>query len=252
MTDITKNLVQKMTPTMRKASSTAQKDLRTQALVLRRTNYGETDRIISLLTPSGKIDVLAKGARKEKSRLAGGIEMFCLSEVVVHQHRPGQGRDAGLATLTAAKMVKFYQNILTDLSRLELASSTLKGVAKLADQISDAGPFELLRQVFEALHEGMNATLVETFYLFNLAKISGEEMNLYFDTRGEKLRADGVYTWNTYESALEPMENGQIGVNEIKLMRLIVSAPPATVSKIQQLSESLPVLLNIARSINQL
>lgn len=51
-------------------------DLRTQAIILRRTNYGESDRILGLITPHGKLSVLARGARKEKSRLAGGIELF--------------------------------------------------------------------------------------------------------------------------------------------------------------------------------
>lgn len=53
-----------------------QNDLHTRAIVLRRTNYGETDRILNLLTPEGKKSVLAKGVRREKSKLAGGIELF--------------------------------------------------------------------------------------------------------------------------------------------------------------------------------
>lgn len=45
-----------------------QNDLHTRAIVLRRTNYGETDRILNLLTPEGKKSVLAKGVRREKIR----------------------------------------------------------------------------------------------------------------------------------------------------------------------------------------
>lgn len=66
-------------------------DLRTRAIVLRRTNYGESDRILNLLTPEGKVAVLAKGVRKEKSRLAGGIELFSISDVVIHQGRSNLG-----------------------------------------------------------------------------------------------------------------------------------------------------------------
>ncbi|MDR1589563.1 MAG: recombination protein O N-terminal domain-containing protein, partial [Oscillospiraceae bacterium] len=40
---------------------------------------------------------IAKGVRKEKSRLAGGIEPFCLSEIVV---RAGRGE---LGVLTGAR-----------------------------------------------------------------------------------------------------------------------------------------------------
>jgi len=56
---------------------------RTSAIVLRRTNYGEADRILQLLTPDGKRGVMAKGVRREKSRLAGGIELFAICEVVI-------------------------------------------------------------------------------------------------------------------------------------------------------------------------
>ena len=60
------------------------KDLRTKAIVLRRTDYGEADRILQLLTPSGKRSVIARGVRKEKSKLAGGIELFSVSDVLIH------------------------------------------------------------------------------------------------------------------------------------------------------------------------
>ena len=49
---------------------------RLRAIVLRRTNYGEADRILQLLTPKGKRSVMAKGVRRERSKLAGGIELL--------------------------------------------------------------------------------------------------------------------------------------------------------------------------------
>ena len=63
------------------------RDVRTHALVLRRTNYGESDRILNLITPLGKFSVVAKSVRKEKSRLAGAVELFTLSDVVIHEGR---------------------------------------------------------------------------------------------------------------------------------------------------------------------
>ena len=76
------------------------RDLRTEAIVLRRTDYGEADRILQLLTPEGKKSVVAKGVRREKSKLAGGIELFSVSEVVIHE---GKGE---LGILTGAKLVE--------------------------------------------------------------------------------------------------------------------------------------------------
>ena len=56
------------------------KTSRSRAIVLRRTNFGEADRIVDLLTPSGRVSVMARGVRREKSKLAGGIELFALCD----------------------------------------------------------------------------------------------------------------------------------------------------------------------------
>ena len=89
------------------------KTVRTQAIVLRRTNYGEADRIVQLLTPEGRRSVMAKGVRREKSKLAGGIELFAVSDVVV-----GEGK-GDLGVLTSAKLEHFYRHILKDYDRLQ-------------------------------------------------------------------------------------------------------------------------------------
>ena len=49
----------------------------TKAIVLSRVDYGDSDRIITILTPEyGKLSLMAKGVRKINSKLAGGIELF--------------------------------------------------------------------------------------------------------------------------------------------------------------------------------
>ena len=53
---------------------------RLKAIVLKRTDYAEADRIIQLLTPQGRRTVIAKGVRRQRSKLAGGIELFAVSE----------------------------------------------------------------------------------------------------------------------------------------------------------------------------
>ena len=84
--------------------SPAKNDIRTKALVLRRTNYGEADRIINFLTEQGVIAAIAKGVRKEKSKLAGSVELFTLSDVTLHK-----GLNNKLCVLTSAKMLEHYE-----------------------------------------------------------------------------------------------------------------------------------------------
>ena len=57
--------------------SNRQRNYRTQAVVLRRRDQGEADRVLTLFTPSdGKVDLIAKGIRKTTSRKAGHVELF--------------------------------------------------------------------------------------------------------------------------------------------------------------------------------
>src|SRR3989442_3918107 len=54
------------------------------AIVLRRSDLGETDRILRLLTRErGKVDAVAKGARRGTSRLSGATELFTLSRMLL-------------------------------------------------------------------------------------------------------------------------------------------------------------------------
>ena len=56
------------------------KQLVTEVIILARTDYGEADRILTVLSPEyGKLRLLAKGVRRVKSKLAGGIELFSVS-----------------------------------------------------------------------------------------------------------------------------------------------------------------------------
>ena len=44
--------------------SIVNKDIKTKGYVIRRTNYGEADRILNIITPLGKLSAMAKGVRK--------------------------------------------------------------------------------------------------------------------------------------------------------------------------------------------
>jgi DNA repair protein RecO (recombination protein O) len=66
--------------------STGARSYKTSAVVLRGRTYGEADRILTLFTSErGKIDAIAKGARRTKSHLAGRLEFG--NEVQLGMHR---------------------------------------------------------------------------------------------------------------------------------------------------------------------
>jgi DNA repair protein RecO (recombination protein O) len=66
----------------------------TDALILKRTDYGEADRILTLFTPNqGKIKAIAKGARRTTSRIAGHVDLFMCSQLQL-----ATGRDLEIVT----------------------------------------------------------------------------------------------------------------------------------------------------------
>lgn len=217
-------------------------DLRTHAVVMRRTNYGETDRILNLLTPEGKVSVIARGVRKEKSRLAGGIELFSISDVVIHQGK------TDLGILTSARMQKFYANIMEDFRQLELAGELLKKLDRVAEQVDSPELFDLLTQALDGINRNLDLELVRGWFYLNLARACGEEVNLYTDTSGRKLSPDSTYAWNHLEKALETTSNGPIGAKEIKLIRVILVSKLLTVSHIDGLGDFLPKIAPIFRT----
>ncbi len=54
----------------------------TEAIVLKRIDLGEADRILTLFTPGkGKIHAVAKGTRRPISKLAGHVDLLCRSQL---------------------------------------------------------------------------------------------------------------------------------------------------------------------------
>lgn len=220
----------------------SQTDLKTEAFVLRRTNYGETDRILNLLTPEGKLACVAKGVRKEKSKLAGGIELFTRSKVVIHL-----STKSDMHLLTSAKMETFYGRIISDLDRLELASKIIKELNRVTDQIDSPEFYYILKQSLEGLNDGLSLSLVQAWFNFNVAKTRGEQINLLRDTTGAPLQKGMRYAWNSTEMALSPYDGGNIGTEEIKIMRLMLVSPLVVVSRIKGLDQYLDQILYVSK-----
>lgn len=192
-------------------------DIRTDGYVIRRTNYGEADRILNLITPKGKISAIARGVRKEKSKLAGGIEMFTLTDYIIHN---GRGE---LGVITSAKMKKHYGEIVKDWSRMELAANVLKKISKVADGVDSSEYFEIAHQAMGAINSEVDLGMVEAWCVLNLKRAAGEEINLYRDVSGERLSPEEKYQWDSREMAFVKYEGGEYGANEIKLLRLILT-----------------------------
>lgn len=200
---------------------------RLKAIVLRRTDYAEADRVLQLLTPKGRRAVIAKGVRRERSKLAGGIELFALCDVVV---RSGRGE---LGLLTSARLSAFYRHILEDYERMQFAYAALKLVAAASENIDEPEWFYVLSQTLEQLNDlTVNRQLVETWFYVQYAGLLGDELNLRSDVAGNPLSADKRYMYDASEKGLRLSEQGDLAAEHIKLLRLIQSNPLSAVVQI--------------------
>ena len=87
----------------------------TEGIVLRRDDYGEADRLVTLLTPGhGKLRALAKGARRLTSRKAGHIELFARAHLLL-----ARGRTFDL--ITQAELIEPHRALREDVLRSAMA-----------------------------------------------------------------------------------------------------------------------------------
>ena len=215
---------------------------RTRAIVLRRTNYGEADRILKLLTPLGQRSVIAKSVRREKSKLAGGIELFAISDVVVNYSK------GDLGILTSARLVQFYRHILDDYDRLQFGYETINLVAKASENIDEPDWYGILSEVYMGLDvASIPLQLTQTWFYLHYAELTGYELNLERDVSGQPLASDKTYMYDTAEKGLRLAEQGDINAAHIKLLRVMASRPIATVAQIGGIENILPDCWLIAR-----
>lgn len=218
------------------------KTQQTRAIVLRRTNYGEADRILQLLTPTGRRSVMARGVRRQKSKLAGGIELFAISDVVL-----GEGKGE-LGVLTSSRLVHFYNHIIEDYDRLQFGYYVVKHVARASEMVDEPEWYDVLSELFMGLDSSMvPLALTQTWFYVHYAALLGHELNLTLDTEGERLSADARYRYDSAEQGLRKLENGELGEAHIKLLRLIATKSLKVLSQVGGTDDVLGVCLGVAR-----
>lgn len=141
---------------------------RTEGIVLRRSDLGEADRILVLLTPGwGKLRVLAKGVRKVRSRKAGHVEPFMRSSFLV-------ARGRNLDIVTQAELLDAYQGLRRDLLRTSYAYYLVELVDAFAREGEESGTlYRLLAATLERLAAGDDAALLSRFFELRLLNCTG-------------------------------------------------------------------------------
>jgi DNA repair protein RecO (recombination protein O) len=202
----------------------------TTGIVLSRTDYGEADRIVTLLTPhNGKLRLMARGVRKIKSKLAGGIELFSVSDITYIEGRKEIG------TLISARLKTHYGRITTDIDRVQQGYELIKLLNKSTEDEPEAEYFDLLKTVLESLDDpDVGLEIIRAWFDAQLLKQAGHSPNLSTDTAGNKLAADQTYTFDLDSMSFALAPKGRFKAEHIKTLRLLFSGyTPRDVAQVQ-------------------
>jgi DNA repair protein RecO (recombination protein O) len=130
----------------------------TEGIILKRSNYGEADRVLTVFTPyKGKIRVVAKGVRRIKSRRAGNVEL--LNRVKLHLY---QGM--GAPVLTEADSIETYAILKENLTLSSYASH----VAEITDRLlpedqPNPGVYQLFAAILGILEKNPRQIFIRAY-----------------------------------------------------------------------------------------
>jgi DNA repair protein RecO len=190
---------------------------------------------------------MAKGVRRIRSKLAGGIELFSVSDITFIRGR------GDIGTLVSARLRKHYEHIVKDIDRTMLGYELIKQLARVTEDEPGPEYFELLVQSFEALGDSaIDLELVRLWFSIQLLRQSGQAPNLYTDDTGSKLEADQTYSFNFDHMAFTPAPDGKFNADHIKFLRLGFSGnPPKILQKVQGSAELLKACLPLVQAFDQ-
>jgi len=146
------------------------RQFRTQAIVLSRRDFGESDRLLKLFTPDfGKISAIAKGARKPQSKVSGHVELFARVDVMIHKGR-------NLDILVQAELIDPYLGLREDLTRGAYANYAAELLDRFTadEDVAQTDLFVLLHQTLQRLaNDDDDPRLATRFYELLLLDLVG-------------------------------------------------------------------------------
>lgn len=147
---------------------------RTEAIVLKRSDFGEADRLLTLYTPElGKIRVIAKGVRKPTSRKSGHVELFTHTQLLI-------ARGRNLDIVTQAETLHAFRPLREDLWRTTYAYYAAELLDRFVEEGVENRPlFDLLLAMLGWLGESDDLALVARFYELRLLALSGYQPQLF-------------------------------------------------------------------------
>lgn len=138
---------------------TRPRSYQTEAIIIRKTKLGEAGRILTLFTPHlGKMQGVAKGVRKPKSKLSGHLELITHSRVTL-------ARGKNIDTIIGSQTINSFLEIKSDLVLLSYALYFSELVNLFAaENAENHSLFNLFLNTLKRLSHSTNYELVRRYF----------------------------------------------------------------------------------------
>jgi DNA repair protein RecO (recombination protein O) len=194
---------------------------RVDAIVLNHRDYGEADRLLTIYTrQKGKLQVIAKGIRKVRSKKGGHLEPFSHTSLLL-----AAGRTWDL--VSQAEIQDFFPNLTADLETLGYASYIVELVDRFAyEEEENPQIFTLLKDALSRLNNGLHpAQLVVRYFEVRLLDVLGFRPELQTCVvSGEEIQPENQY----FSAALG-------GIVSAKAGKALSGAVPVSVNALKYL-----------------
>lgn len=145
-----------------------ERSLRVEAIVLRHSDWGEADRLLTLYTRHlGKVRAIAKGVRKMRSRKAGHLEPFTRVALLL-----ARGRD--MFIVTQAETVEAYLALREDLLKVSYAAYVVELLDRFTyDEDENPSLYRLLADTLARINQEADPVLPVRYYEVRLLDLLG-------------------------------------------------------------------------------
>jgi len=210
---------------------------RTEGLVLRELDYAETDRILTLLTPEGRLSALVHGIRRPTSRKVGHLGMFYRSQLLL-------ARGRNLDIITQAESLEEFEGLRGDLMRFTYACYIGELVERLSREGEGGELYTLTVDALRRIADEADPRLWTRYFELRLLSYTGYRPELFHCLSCQQPIRPEVNVFVASEGGLFCPRCGaaqsrgrSVSVNAQKVLRYLATRAPEEVAGLR-ISES--------------
>lgn len=142
-----------------------------EGIVLNETNYGETSKILNILTNIGYISVMSKGSRTIKSKIRGISMKLSLASFTINY------KENHISNLIEGSTINSLKYILTDYYKMNYAMYLIDLTKNILKDTYDREIYYILKNALIKINEGFNPSLITNIVEIKYLSFLGVEPN---------------------------------------------------------------------------